>query len=154
MFPYYCFYNGWDASTGWPASVNWTVGCSRPASCPTVPDVRVFGCALAPAQEVLNVLASDPRPLAAAATLPLQRPWSWLFAERGKNVLPDVEAILGALLEREPGERRHVQPFQELPGYATAVRERLGAAALREVSAAVPTTFVVVSDLSGDAARG
>src|SRR4051812_10080393 len=80
LFPLYCFYNGWGDGTSWPDDVAWTAGCSKPANCRMVPDVRIFGCGLADAAEVLTVLETKADPLHPKHTLPLQTPWSWLMS--------------------------------------------------------------------------
>lgn len=152
VYPFYCFYNGWEEPEGWPPDVPWTVGCAKPANCKTVPDVRIFGCALAPANDVLQVIDSSPTSLEASEVLPLQRPWSWIFAEMGHSKAADLAGI-HENVQRQRGGRELGQPVAELPRYASAVRERWDPDSLRELARLVPTSYVTVTDLADDSDR-
>jgi hypothetical protein len=147
VYPFYCFYNGWDHSGGWPDGIPWTIGCSKPANCRTVPDVRVFGCALAPAHEVLEIIDSSTTPLEASGVLPHERPWSWIFANKGRSNAVDLTTI-HENVQRQRGEREPGDPLDELPNYASAVRAQWRPNALREVAPFVPCTYVAVTDLA------
>jgi hypothetical protein len=131
LYPFYCFYNGWDRTDGWPSDVAWTAGCSLPPECSTVPNLKVFGCALAPAEVVLGTLRTDPNPLSQAAMLPHQ----------------EIERRLDAIwagAERRTDRRR----FHSLPSYADAAREERWQPGLAfELRSIVPTSYVVVDDL-------
>jgi len=152
MFAYYCFYNGWDGE--WPAGVPWTVGCRKPANCPTVPDVKVFGCGLAAAADVAVIL-NGTRSTASEDYLPLQWPWSWLFAsDYGRRPYEDalsaLEGIISSATAPSGGAQQLAPPplFQVLPLYATAVREdNTDLLASTEVTSRVPTSTVLVTDL-------
>jgi hypothetical protein len=147
VYPFYCFYNGWDHTQGWPDGVPWTVGCGQPANCPTVPDVRVFGCALAAAHDVLEVIDASAAPLEAASVLPLQRPWSWIFSDRGSAGAADLTTV-HQNIQRLRGSRSQGERMAELPGYASAVRAQWRPDAMREVAQFVPSTYVAVTDLA------
>lgn len=148
LFPFYCFYNGWDDASGWPAGVEWTIECSQPANCKNVPDVRVFGCAVAPAQEVLDVLTSHARPREASSYLPLQRPWSWLTRPTRRTVATSASEVLALLIAlQSTQDLGNPELFGELPSYAASVREQWSLSDSLGVSAEAPTTFVVVTDL-------
>lgn len=148
LFPFYCFYNGWDHASGWPTGVAWTVGCSKPANCPTVPDVRVFGCSIAPADRVLDVLTSQTQPRDAAGYLPLQRPWSWLTKPIRQKAASSAADVLDLLAALQPTQAP-VTPelFNVLPRYAVSVREQWSLSDSIAVAAEAPTTYVLVSDL-------
>lgn len=150
LFPLYCFYNGWDHDPGWPADVKWTVGCSQPANCLTVPDVRIFGCGLAKASEVLGVLEGATDPLSARHTLPLQTPWSWLLSggpRRSSGTTADqiLEGVIDTLRLRE--DERQFNRYSELPEYAEATRIGWPEDASGSIAAA-PATYVITADLS------
>ena len=150
----YCFYNGWDETTGWPDGVPWEVGCSQPANCPTVPAVDVFGCALAPAQQVLEMLETHPAPKDATATLPKQRPWSWLFRSPfGSELTPSPASLALDAVETQisitfPLMEQGMQRFERLPTYAWAVRERWSPAQTAEIASEVPASYVLIADLA------
>jgi hypothetical protein len=148
LFPYYCFYNGWDHTLGWPKDTPWKVGCSKPANCATVPDVRVFGCALAPAADVLDVVRGNRRALRKEVTLPLQHPWSWYFGGHPLNgAVSDVWGILRSLVGPTSSDAPAPSLFEELPPYARAVRDRREPSELRQFSDDVPTAYVMVGEL-------
>lgn len=152
LYPFYCFYNGWDEEQGWPTGIPWTIGCAKPANCRTVPDVRIFGCALARATDVLKVIERSAGPLKASGVLPLQRPWSWIFSNTGQTA-SDLTAI-HRNVQRQRGAQRRGQPFEELPNYASAVRERWSPEALQQVAPLVPSTFIAVTDLASNSLAG
>lgn len=148
LFPFYCFYNGWDHTSGWPTGVDWTIGCSQPANCANVPDVRVFGCAIAPADRVLDVLTSHPKPREASSYLPLQRPWSWLISPNRQRSASSATDVLDLLVAMHPTlEPVTPELFNDLPRYAASVREQWSLSDSVAVAAEAPTTFVVVTDL-------
>lgn len=118
-----------------------------------MPDVGVFGCALAPANDVLEVIESSAAPLEAASVLPLQRPWSWVFSELGSANATDL-ATIHRNVQRQRGARVHGEPMAELPSYASAVRAQWTYDALREVAQFVPSTYVAVTDLASLRALG
>jgi hypothetical protein len=151
LYPLYVFYNGWDEAAGWPAGVAWTLGCSKPANCKAVPDVSIFGCGLADARQVLAVLQSNSDPLAASSTLPLQRPWSWLFKDL--LVAPDpsdvdtIQSTITAALGLNPnlaGQGR----YEVLPEYAEAVAQNWPEDDVAAAFPDVPVSYVVTTDLA------
>jgi hypothetical protein len=150
LYPLFCFYNGWAKPSGWPQGVTWTIGCAQPANCPNVPDVRVFGCALAAAADVLRALQAGPRAVQASRFLPLQRPWSWLFEPSAADPL---DGLVAALRLRWPGVGDPVNRprFEELPPYAQLLRDAsANEDDLRGSADAVPTAAVLVADVDAD----
>jgi hypothetical protein len=121
IYPLYCFYNGWDRALGWPSDADWTINCKRKPECPTVPDLTIFGCALADAHQVLECLRSSAKPHALGTLLPLQRPWSWMFRSKFTHAR-DVVGLQDSLelLNLSAMERRPV--VAELPVYANLLR--------------------------------
>lgn len=154
LLPFYCFYNGWDRSEGWPPGVPWTVGCPQPAECLTVPDVRIFGCGLAPARAVANEFektsATGLLPEHYGRFLPLQRPWSWLF-DRGPSGIPaaygvSLDEVVQTLAEWVPDQDERLSSrYENLPIYAEAARRPF---LLDDVNPRnVPVSQVLVTDL-------
>lgn len=150
LYPLFCFYNGWAKPLGWPEDVAWTIDCAQPANCPNVPDVRVFGCALAAAPDVAKELQTQPGTGPARRFLPMQRPWSWLF---GTPRADPLDGLLDALRLQWPGVGETVDRprYLELPSYAQLLRDpSANQADLRGAVDAVPTAAVLVADLDAD----
>lgn len=148
LYPFYCFYNGWDGGTGWPTEADWSVGCSKPANCPTVPDVRIFGCGLSPAEAVRPLLAPHTRGRW-QKLLASQVPWSWLFGSPWHNSINSVAAIqsgLHVMIARavgddDDGRNEHPELFRELPEYVVAAQEGV------EPSQPSPAKRLLVTDV-------
>lgn len=147
LYPFYCFYNGWNADDGWPKSARWTIDCSQPANCTNVPDVKVFGCGLAPAEAILAEIATSSRPRDRDTLLPLQRPWSWLFGREGV-VTSSGLATIHQRIRQFPGvEQSNLIPWTALPEYAEYFRRRDSGYAAEEFARQVPATFIAITDL-------
>lgn len=131
LYPFYCFYNGWDGGSGWPTDVDWTVGCTAPANCSVVPDVRIFGCGLAAAEAVQPILAPYTR-RRWQQLLALQFPWSWIFRTPWSGRIGGavgVQAQLHLLMAQMAGDAPAEQPelYRELPEYVIAAQEGVDA---------------------------
>jgi hypothetical protein len=127
-----------------------------------VPDVRVFGCGLAPARKVLATMKKTRR-LSFADYLPLQRPWSWLFTGEygGTPVRTTAPRIVRGLFDAmglddsdrvqqsdDQGSPRYIpELFVELPDYVQLVRSR-DVADVSEIVERVPVSTVIITDLS------
>jgi hypothetical protein len=151
LFPAYCFYNGWDESSGWPVGVDWTVGCPQPANCSVVPDVSIFGCGIADASQVLQVLRHHNDSLDARYTLPLQRPWSWLFTGGQPSGLTlSADGVLNSVVATLRLDRDATQQarYRELPVYAEATRAQWPEEEMLDLVSVAPTTYVVTTDLA------
>ena len=133
LHPFYCFYNGWDGGTGWPADVDWTIGCTAPANCSIVPDVRIFGCGLAAAEDVQPLLAPYTR-RRWHKLLALQFPWSWIFQSpwHGKTggtaaIQAQLYLLMAQMAGGDPGGQQP-ELYRELPDYVIAAQEGVEAA--------------------------
>lgn len=128
LYPFYCFYNGWDRGTGWPANVDWTVGCTDPPNCGAVPDIRIFGCGLAAAEAVRPHLAPYTQ-RRWEKLLALQFPWSWLFQTPWHGSITsvvDIQATLQSMMPQVGGNDaggRQLDLYRELPRYVVAAQE-------------------------------
>lgn len=153
LYPFYCFYNGWDRGTGWPTDVDWSIGCSAPANCTTVPDVRIFGCGLAPAVAVRPFLAPYTR-RRWHKLLALQFPWSWLFWNPWHGPIGSmtgIQAGLHLLMNQVAGDDSAAQQpelYRELPEYVIAAREG------SELTQPAPAKRFLVTDIGQASDRG
>ena len=116
------------------------------ANCPTVPDVRIFGCGLARAESVQPFLAPYTR-RRWHKLLALQFPWSWLFQTRRFGPIGStagIQAALHLLMAQVAGDDRIVEPpqlYRELPEYVIAAQEGI------EFTEPAPAKRLLITDI-------
>lgn len=142
LFAYYCFYNGWNESFGWPDQV------PPPRDFPDLSDIRVFGCALAPAHQVLTVVKTPPTSLDPWDYLPFQRPWSWPLRPRGEGSDGhNARQLLDAMLAAHGRATNDAPPlFDNLPAYVEDVLLDFPGHRRRDPFDSAPVDYVVVTD--------
>ena len=103
VWPLYCFYNYWHGP--WPHGVPSLLYPDEPAREVSENDLSLYGCSVAHAQQVHNIVI-DPlysrRRTARDSYLPLSRPWSLLFASEKMDLRELLTTMSGWISEPLP----------------------------------------------------
>jgi hypothetical protein len=103
VWPLYCFYNSWRG--GWPEDVPRQDGTSIPAE----EELQLYGCAVANAWNVRQILASryySNRRTLRDSYLPLSRPWSKIFPQPADSAPHNQRQIATRLSSWMPDGRQ------------------------------------------------